>query len=124
MKLSARAERFVAEYLIDLNATQAAIRADYSPKNADVVGPRLLGKVGIAAAISLAARPKLERLEFDADRVLQGAARVAFFDLRKLFDEQGRLRPLHQLDEPTASAIASFEVHTRYSRTMVRLWRR
>jgi phage terminase small subunit len=49
--LNPRQERFVQEYLIDLNATQAAIRAGYTGKNADVQGPRLLGNVGVAAAI-------------------------------------------------------------------------
>lgn len=54
MKLSPKHRRFVAEYLKDQNATQAAIRAGYKKKNADVVGPRLLGNVGIKAAIEAA----------------------------------------------------------------------
>jgi phage terminase small subunit len=47
-------QRFVDEYLIDCNATQAAIRAGYSSNNADVTGPRLLGNVGIRAAVDAA----------------------------------------------------------------------
>lgn len=49
--LTARQERFVAEFLICLNATKAAIKAGYAEKNADVQGPRLLGNVRVAAAV-------------------------------------------------------------------------
>ena len=62
--------RFVAEYLIDLNATQAAIRAGYSARNADVVGPRLLGNVGIAAAVADGQKALYERLGASAERVM------------------------------------------------------
>jgi phage terminase small subunit len=51
-KLNAKQRAFVFEYLKDRNATQAAIRAGYTAKNADVVGPRLLGNVGVQAAIA------------------------------------------------------------------------
>ena len=50
-KLTEKQKRFVAEYLIDLNATQAAIRAKYSPKTADVQGVRLLGNVKVQEAL-------------------------------------------------------------------------
>lgn len=52
MKLTPRQQRFVGEYLIDLNATQAAIRAGYSAKTAEQQGSRLLGNVGVSAAIA------------------------------------------------------------------------
>ncbi len=63
---------FVQEYLIDLNATQAAIRAGYSTHTADVQGPRLLGNVGVAAAIQAAQTALSERLEVTAERVVAG----------------------------------------------------
>ena len=50
-RLTDKQQRFVAEYLIDLNATQAAIRAGYSAKNADKIGSQLLGKTRVAEAI-------------------------------------------------------------------------
>ena len=56
MALTAKQERFVAEYLIDLNATQAAIRAGYSEKTADQYGHQLLKKTSVAAAIAVDAR--------------------------------------------------------------------
>ncbi len=63
---------FVQEYLVDLNATQAAIRAGYSAHTADVQGPRLLGNVGVAAAIQAAQTALSERLEVTAERVVAG----------------------------------------------------
>src|ERR1700687_2684628 len=72
--------RFVAEYLKDLNATQAAIRAGYGPKNADVVGPRLLGKVAIAAAVAAGAQQQAERLGLTVDAVREQNAFIAKFD--------------------------------------------
>jgi phage terminase small subunit len=51
-KLTPRQKRFIAEYLVDLNATNAAIRAGYSEKTAFVQGPRLLGNVRVASYIA------------------------------------------------------------------------
>ncbi len=48
MSLTPKQARFVEEYLVDLNATQAAIRAGYSARNADKIGPELLGKTRVA----------------------------------------------------------------------------
>ena len=50
-RLTDKQQRFVAEYLVDLNATQAAIRAGYSAKNADKIGSQLLGKTRVSEAI-------------------------------------------------------------------------
>src|SRR5260370_15416992 len=76
--MTPKQKRFVAEYLIDLNATQAAIRAGYAAKDADVQGPRLLGNVGIAEAIQKETEKRMNKLEITADRVLKQIALVAF----------------------------------------------
>ena len=72
MSLTAKQERFVAEYLIDLNATQAAIRAGYAVKTANREGSRLLSNVDIAEAIAANAGKTAEMLDFSAERVLRG----------------------------------------------------
>ena len=69
-KLSAKQERFAREYLLDLNATQAAIRAGYSPKTAYSMGQRLLKNVEIQSAIQGAMDERSKRTEVDADYVL------------------------------------------------------
>jgi len=69
-KLTAKQESFVAEYLIDLNATQAAIRAGYSEKTAYSIGQENLTKPEIAAAVAAAQAERSERTEVTQDYVL------------------------------------------------------
>lgn len=71
MTLTDKQQRFVAEYLIDLNATQAAIRAGYSEKTAPAQASRLLINVNVAAAIQAAIKQRSERTQVDADYVLR-----------------------------------------------------
>ena len=72
-KLTARQEKFIDEYLIDLNATQAALRAGYSAKTAHSCGPRLLANAGVAAAIAAAKQARAEATKIDSDWVLREA---------------------------------------------------
>jgi len=76
--LTAMRERFVDEYLVDLNATQAAIRAGYSPKTAYSMGQRLLKDVEVQAAIQEARARREKRTEITQDRVVQEIADNAF----------------------------------------------
>lgn len=72
MPLTPKQERFVAEYVIDLNATRAAVRAGYSAKTANEQAARLLAKVSVAAAVAEAARKHTIRAEITAQDVLDG----------------------------------------------------
>jgi phage terminase small subunit len=109
-KLTPKQERFVREYLIDLNATQAAIRAGYSRKTANEIGYENLRKTEVQEAINSAMQERARRTEITADRVLRQLARLGFYDIRKAFTEDGRLKPIHEIDDDTAAAIASIEV--------------
>ena len=71
-KLTPKQQRFVDEYLIDLNATQAAIRAGYSPKTAQQMGAENLSKPVIAEAIELAKTERSERTLVTQDDVIRG----------------------------------------------------
>jgi len=108
--LTPKQERFVEEYLVDLNATQAAIRAGYSDKLANTNAPKLLQNTAIAAAIQSARAALSARTEITQDRVLKEYARLAFLDPRKLFDNTGAPLAIHQLDDDTAAAIAGLDV--------------
>ena len=77
MALNLKQARFAAEYLKDCNATQAAIRAGYAAKNADVTGSRLLGNVGVAAAVAAGQKRVASKLDLSAEKVLTDIARVA-----------------------------------------------
>ena len=80
MALTPKQSRFVDEYLLDLNATQAAIRAGYSVKTANEQGPRLLAHPEIKDAIDAAKIERSTRTEIEAERVLKEIAAMAFYD--------------------------------------------
>jgi phage terminase small subunit len=108
--LTAKQARFVAEYLVDLNATQAATRAGYSAKTAEQQGPRLLGNVGVRRAIDEALARRSERIELKSDDVLRELLRLARVDIGEAFDHEGHLKPLHLMSEDCRRAIAGVEV--------------
>ena len=105
-----RLELFVAEYLIDLNATRAAIAAGYSPKTAGQQGSRLLKNVKVLTEIAGKTKERIARLEITADNVLNELAKLAFFDPRKFFKPDGSAIPITELDDDTAMALAGFEM--------------
>lgn len=80
--LSPRQERFVREYLIDLNGTQAVIRAGYSAKGADVQACRLLGDARIAAAIAAAQQKLASRQDVTLERIVAELAKIGFANMQ------------------------------------------
>ncbi|CAN7245782.1 terminase small subunit [Variovorax sp. LjRoot175] len=79
-----RQQRFVDEYLIDLNATQAAIRAGYSEKPSRQMGSESLSKPYIQAAIAEARNRRESRTQITADKVFREAWNTAVADVREL----------------------------------------
>ena len=94
MALSEKQRIFVSEYLIDLNATQAAIRAGYSEKTAYSQGQRLLKHVEIQAAIGAAKAERLERTEINADYVLNRLYEIDQMDVADILADNGGLKPI------------------------------
>lgn len=92
VKLTEKQQRFVNEYLIDLNATQATIRAGYSTKTADVQGSRMLGNVKVQQAISEAMAERSKRTGVNQDRVVLELAKIAFVKMTDIVDHQGRIK--------------------------------
>ena len=74
--LTPKQQAFVNEYLIDLNATQAAVRAGYSPRTADKIGSELLGKTRVSKAIQEAQAARAEKTGRTADDVLRDIQEV------------------------------------------------
>ena len=104
-KLTPKQERFVAEYLVDLNATAAARRAGYSDPS---YGRQVITKPHVAAAIDAAKAARARRVEITADRVLQELGNIAFADMRELCRWDGErvtLVPSAELTEEQAAAI-------------------
>ncbi len=108
--LTPKQRRFVEEYLIDLNATQAAIRSGYSKKTAESQGSRLLSNAKVAAAVADQMKARSNRTEITADRVLQELARIAFFDIRRLYNADGSLKKPSELDDEAAAVLAGVDV--------------
>lgn len=109
--LSAKEQRFVAEYLIDLNAAAAARRAGSSAKRADQQGYEYLRKPEIAVAIATGKASQLETADLTAARVLEELRRLAFVDVRGFFDPKtGDVKPPATLTAEQGSCLAGFEV--------------
>lgn len=84
MALTAKQQRFVDEYLIDLNATQAAIRVGYSKKTADQQASRLLTNVKVREYLAQRQADRANRTEITQDMVLKELAKIGFSDIRKI----------------------------------------
>lgn len=110
MALTPRQQRFVDEYLIDLNATQAAIRAGYSKNGAEVTASKLLRVAKVADAVAKAQAKRADRTGITQDRVLQELARIAFFDIRRLYHGDGTLKRPNELDDEAAAVLSAVEV--------------
>ena len=83
-ELNDKQKQFCREYIVDLNGTQAAIRAGYSKKTSNEQAARLLAKVSIQTYVKELIEKRAKKTEITAERVLQEYARIAFVDLRKL----------------------------------------
>jgi phage terminase small subunit len=108
-KLTAKQQRFVEEYLIDLNATQAAIRAGYSSESANNIGPENLLKPIVRAHIDKAMAERSKRTGVNADRVIQELARIAFVNAPDVVDTKNATVKENASEDDTA-AISSVKV--------------
>lgn len=83
-KLTPKQQRFVEEYMVDLNATQAAIRAGYSVRSAVKQGCRMLTNADIAQAISEAREAQSKRVQVSADDVIKGFLKIATSGMQEI----------------------------------------
>jgi phage terminase small subunit len=135
--LTTKAARFAVEYALDCDGANAARRAGYAPRSAAVTASRLLKKPDVRAAVAAAQQAALAQRaalvaeqqaalaaeaaahererqavpqQLTAARVLEELRRIAFADIRTLFDAQGNLRPLQDLTADEAACIAGLDV--------------
>lgn len=114
--LNPKQQRFVEEYLIDLNATQAAIRAGYSAKTAQQMGSENLSKPVIAAAIAEAKAKRSARIEVTQDDVARELALLGFsnmLDYAEIQDDGLAVVDLSKLTRDQAAAISEMTVEDR-----------
>lgn len=108
--LTPKQQRFVAEYLVDLNATQAAIRSGYSAKTANRAGPALLSNLVIASAVAAGQSKQLAKAGKTAEDVKRRLEALAFADPSRWFDDAGNLVNPKLLPEDVRITMASCEV--------------
>lgn len=127
--LSPKQQRFVDEYLVDLNASQAAIRAGYSARNADKIGWQLLGKTRVADAIALAKDARSRRTTITQDAVLYEIALLQHSSVDHYhIDDYGNVTLAPQAPPDAIRAVASLKkkiVHMESGvsyETEIRLW--
>jgi phage terminase small subunit len=114
-KITEKQRLFISEYQVDFNGTRAVIRAGYSPKRASEMAYQLLQIPTVRQALDRAMEERLRKIGVRADRVLTEIARVAFSDLRKLYNEDGSLKLPSEWDDDEAAAIAGVEVLEEFS---------
>jgi len=124
-KLTAKQAKFVNEYMVDLNATQAAIRAGYSKKTATEIGYETLRVPHVAEAVQRRSKKLSEKTGITAERVIAEIARLGFIDPRRLYDNAGNPLLVTELPDDVAAAVSSVETLTRPDGTVthrVKLW--
>lgn len=110
-KLTPKQSKFVAEYLANgMNATKAAISAGYSASSAEVEGSRLLRNAKVAAAVAKKTEKHMAQLDYGVDKTLEYIARMAFFDPKDLFEDDGSLKQIKDIPEEARTVIAGLEV--------------
>lgn len=113
-KLRPKQKKFVQEYLLDLNATQAAIRAGYSVKTAHSIGFENLRKPGIQDALDLAQKELAKRAGVTIEELIIAYKQIAFADLAQCYDKNGFLKNIHDIPIPARMALAGLEVDELY----------
>lgn len=107
--LTPKQQRFVEEYLIDLNATQAAIRSGYSEKTAQEIGSENLSKPMVAKAISDAQLKREERTQIDADYVLKRLVEIDQMDVLDIMDDHGNVKPIKDWPKVWRQFVSNIE---------------
>jgi len=111
-RLKPRHQRFVEEYLLDLDAKNAAIRAGYATRSAHANSFRLLRQPDIAAAVEKELASRQEQIRITSDRVALEYARIAFANMKDFMDwgpNGQQLRPKDSLSDADAAAISDIQ---------------
>lgn len=110
MAMNDRQRRFAQEYIVDLNASQAAIRAGYSGKTAYSIGQRLLKNVEVQALIQTLKTERVERVEVDADYVVNRLIEIDQMDVLDIMDDAMSLRPVSEWPKVWRQYLNGFDL--------------
>ncbi|HBO5043074.1 TPA: terminase small subunit [Pseudomonas aeruginosa] len=110
MALTKKQRLFVDEYLIDLNATQAAIRAGYSPRRATEIGYQLLQRPEVAQAIQAAMAERSKRTEVEADYVIRRLREIDEMDVLDILEDDGSFRSIRDWPRAWRQFLSGIEI--------------
>lgn len=113
-KLSDKQRLFVDQYLVDQDATKAAIRAGYSVKSANAIGNKLIKDPRVARAIGKAAKEVHEELTLTTEEVLKQLYYIVTRDVREFVDENGDALPISELGDRAAQSVDGFDQEITY----------
>lgn len=114
MALNAKRKRFAEEYVVDLNATQAAIRAGYSTKTARSIGQRLLTDLDVQTEIQRLMAARSGRTEITSDQVLREIARIAFVNPKAFFNDDGTLKEIKDIPDDAVAGLSALDIAEEY----------
>ena len=114
-KLTDKQEMFCLEYLIDLNATQAAIRAGYSEKTAQQVGSENLSKPVINQYISKLKAERSNSVSIDAKYVLKRLVEIDSLDVLDILDESGSMKQIKEWPKSWRISISGLDIQEMMS---------
>lgn len=112
-KLTPKQKRFVDEYLVDLNAKKAAIRSGYSERTAKAIGFENLTKPVIQKYLSERQKARSSRTEITQDRVLEEFAKLAFYQPKDFFDDDGGILSINKIPDDVAACISGLDISNR-----------
>lgn len=109
-ELNKRQAQFVQEYMIDLNATQAAIRAGYSKRTAYSQGQRLLKHVEVQRRLQIEKSKRAERVQVDQEYVLRRLVEIDQMDALDILDDDGSIKPIKDWPKTWRQFLSGFDV--------------
>ena len=110
MALTSKQQAFVIEYLVDLNATQAAIRAGYSKRGAKDQAWQLMQRPDVSAAIKAAMQARNKRTQVDADYVLQRLVEIDQLDVLDILEDDMSFKPLSKWPKAWRQYLVGFDI--------------
>lgn len=115
--LTPKMERFCHEYLVDLNASAAAIRAGYAKSGARQHGAKLLQTPAVEKLVAELKAKQLQKVDLRADDILRGLLEVFQVDIADLYDERGHLKNIHDIPKSARKAMAAIDVFEEFEGT-------
>ena len=112
-KLTPKQQRFVDEYLKDLNATQACIRAGYSKKTAEVIGCNQLSKVKIQQAVQERRNELQAKAQIDQEGIIKRYMMLTDYHITDFFNDDGTMKPLSEIPKEKLYAIQGFKTEVK-----------